>query len=492
MTSTDIYKDIATRTNGNIYIGVVGPVRTGKSTFIRKTMEHMVLNEIDDPYLKERTIDELPQASAGKTIMTTEPKFVPEDGIEINLGENNKCNIRMVDCVGYVVDGALGQTENDGPRMVQTAWSEQELPFDKAAEIGTQKVIHEHSTINVVITTDGSIGDILREDYIPAEKKIIKEMKESGKPFVVVLNSMFPSGEQTLLIREAMEHEYGVPVMIKNCSELSAQDIEEILSQALLEFPISKINVDLPSWITYLDPDNEIKLNIYSWIRNCAKECSCIRQIESLSAKLKENEYIKDSCAVLKSLGDGTARLDIKLDQGLYFNIISRIFEKEIKNDGDLMIELTQLIKDKKEYDKIRNSFEIAKQNGYGIVRPSREELLLDKPEGYRQGSRFGVKIKATAPTYHIIKSDIMSEISPIVGDEEQSNTLLSFMDQNYGENNEQIWNYNIFGKTVYDMVSDGLESKFERLPDEARYKLQETLSKILNEGSGGLICIIL
>ncbi len=492
MTSTNIYQDIAMRTGGNIYIGVVGPVRTGKSTFIRKVMEHLVLDEIDDPFLRERTIDELPQASAGKTIMTTEPKFVPENAIEIHLKDNAKCNIRMVDCVGFVVDGAIGQFEGDVPRMVRTPWSEKEISFEQAAEIGTRKVICEHSTISVIVTTDGSIGDIPREEFLDAERRVIQEMKKTGKPFVVLLNSMFPTGEQTLMIKEAIKDEYQVPVIIKNCNELSSVDVEEILSMILTEFPISKINIDLPSWVTYLSKDNTIKQEVYSWIRSCAGKYKTMRHLSSLCDDLGQNQYIERAETIDMELGDGSAGIRLQLPKSLYFNMVSQILGRDIMDDGDLMMELELLQKSRDEYDKIKSAFEIAKQNGYGIVRPEKNDLSMDLPTEYRQGSRFGIKIKATAPTYHIIKADICSEISPIVGDEEQSKTLLGFMGEHFDENMDEIWNYNIFGKTVYDMVSEGLEGKFDRLPDDARFKLQETLSKILNEGSGGLICIIL
>lgn len=492
MTSTKIYQDIAARTGGNIYIGVVGPVRTGKSTFIRKVMEHLVLGEISDPFLRERTIDELPQASAGKTIMTTEPKFVPENAIQIHLKDDSKCNIRMVDCVGFVVDGAIGQFEDDAPRMVRTPWSEDEISFEQAAEIGTQKVIREHSTISVIVTTDGSFGEISREEYVDAEKRVINEMKKTKKPFVVLLNSMFPSGEQTRMIQQAIQDEHHVPVIIKNCNELTGEDVEEILSMILTEFPISKINVDLPSWITYLPKDNQIKQEVYSWIRTCAASYKTMRHLNPLCNDLKKNQYIDSASTRDKQLGEGSAEIKLDLPKSLYFDMVSKILGSEIIDDGDLLLQLEHLKKSSDDYEKIKSAFEVAKQNGYGIVKPERNDLTMELPTEYRQGNRFGIKIKATAPTYHIIKADICSEISPIVGDEEQSKTLLGFMGEHYGENMDAIWDYNIFGKTVYDMVGEGLEGKFGRLPDDARFKLQETLSKILNEGSGGLICIIL
>ncbi len=492
MTSTKIYQDIAARTGGNIYIGVVGPVRTGKSTFIRKVMEHLVLNEINDPFLKERTIDELPQASAGKTIMTTEPKFVPENAIQINLKDNAKCNIRMVDCVGFVVDGAIGQYEDDAPRMVRTPWSDDEISFEQAAEIGTQKVIREHSTITVVVTTDGSFGDLQREEYIDAERRVINEMKKTGKPFIILLNSMFPSGEQTKMIQQSIEDEYQTPVIIKNCNELVADDINEILSLILAEFPIAKINVDMPTWIMHLENNNPIKQEVYDWIRTCACKYKTMSQINAMCTDLEKNQYIEMADSSNKQLGDGGAEIHIDLPKSLYFSMLSKILGREIKDDGDLMLEIEHLQHYSNEYEKIRTAFEIAKQNGYGIVKPNRNDLTMELPTEYRQGNRFGVRIKATAPTYHIIRADICSEISPIVGDEEQSKTLLGFMGEHYHENMDEIWNYNIFGKTVYDMVDEGFEGKFGRLPDDARCKLQETLSKILNEGSGGLICIIL
>ena len=492
MTSANIYQDISARTGGNVYIGVVGPVRTGKSTFIRKVMEHLVIDEIEDPFLRERTIDELPQASAGKTIMTTEPKFVPENAIEIHLKDNAKCNVRLVDCVGYVVDGAIGQFEGDIPRMVHTPWSDKEMPFEQAAEIGTRKVIREHSTISVIVTTDGSIGDIPRDEYIAAEKRVIQEMKNTGKPFVVLLNSMFPEGEQTLMISEAIKSEYKIPVIVKNCSELTAEDVEEILSMILAEFPITKIEIDLPSWITYLSKNDPIKREIYDWIRNNASKYKAMSQLPQLCQDFSRNQYIQCAEIVSEQFGNGNAGIKIGLPETLYFNMVSEILGHQIKDDGDLLLELEKLQNSNEEYKKIKSAFDIAKQSGYGIVKPERDDLSMELPSEYRQGSRFGIKIKASAPTYHIIKADINSEISPIVGDEEQSKTLLGFIDAHYGENPDAIWDYNIFGKTVYDMVSEGLEGKFDRLPDDARFKLQETLSKILNEGSGGLICIIL
>ena len=492
MTSTNIYEDISARTGGNIYIGVVGPVRTGKSTFIRKVMEHLVIDEIDDPFLRERTIDELPQASAGKTIMTTEPKFVPENAIEIHLKDNAKCNIRLVDCVGYVVDGAIGQFEGDIPRMVHTPWSDREMSFEQAAELGTRKVIKEHSTISVIVTTDGSIGEISRDEYINAEKRVIQEMKNTGKPFVVLMNSMFPEGEQTILIRNAIADEYKVPVVVKNCSELTSSDVDEILTMILAEFPINKIDVDLPSWVTYLSRDDALRRGIYDWIYKYASKYRTMRELPLLCEDLLKNEYIEEAKICSEEFGKGDVRINLSLPENLYFNMVSGILGYPIKDDGDLLIELKSLQKAKIEYEKIKSAFDIAKQSGYGIVKPDRSDLSMELPTEYRQGSRFGIKIKASAPTYHIIKADINSEISPIVGDEEQSKTLLGFIGTHYGENTDAIWDYNIFGKTVYDMVSEGLEGKFDRLPDDSRFKLQETLGKILNEGSGGLICIIL
>ncbi len=492
MMTTDIYRDIAARTAGNIYIGVVGPVRTGKSTFIRKVMEHLVLGEIEDPYLRQRTIDELPQASAGRTIMTTEPKFVPENGIEVSLGESGKCNIRMVDCVGYVVDGALGQFESDGPRMVLTPWKEEEMPFQQAAEIGTRKVITEHSTVGVVVTTDGSIGEIPREEYATVETRIINEMKSTGKPFVVVLNSLFPLGEQAVLIKQSLEKAHGVPVLVKNCSELTADDVEEILSQMLTSFPLKAINVDIPTWVTYLDKEDPIRKELYESICGSACTCRTIREIDMFCEKASAHRYVENVCVTCKGLGSGVVEVKIKLPDHLFYELISRILDKPIEDDGDMMQELNRLQTMRLEYDKISAAFAVAKQSGYGIVKPSREDLELSFPESYRQGNRFGVKVKATAPTYHIIKADVSSEIAPIVGDEEQSTTLLAFMEEHYKENIDKIWDYDIFGKTVFGMVNDGLQTKFDRLPDDARCKLQEALSKILNEGSGGLICIIL
>ena len=491
MASTDIYQDIATRTGGNIYIGVVGPVRTGKSTFIRKAMEHLVLNNIEDPYLRGRTIDELPQASAGKTIMTTEPKFVPENAVAVQINHTH-CNIRMVDCVGFMVEGALGQSENDMPRMVNTPWSDQPISFEQAAEIGTRKVIREHATIGVVVTTDGSIGELAREEYLDAERKVIAEMKQTGKPFVVLLNSMFPDGEQAQMIRQSMQEEYGVTVLVKNCGEMGERDVADVLGAVALEFPICCICLDIPGWIPYLEASNPIKKALYASVRDAAGQFSTVRQLGALEQKIAENDLIVAAETEAVDMGTGDITLKIGLQDSLYFDMVSELLGKPISNDGDLMLELRALAGAKQNYDKIKSAFELAKGNGYGIVTPDKEDLTLEAPESYRQGNRFGVKIRASAPTYHIIKADVFSEISPIVGDEEQAGALLRYMKEQYADNKDAIWTYDIFGKSVYDMVGDGLKNKFDRLPDDARCKLQETLSRILNEGSGGLICIIL
>ncbi len=492
MTSTDIYRNIAARTGGNIYIGVVGPVRTGKSTFIRQVMKHLVLDEIEDPYLLQRTIDELPQASAGRTIMTTEPKFIPENAIEVSLGDHVKCNVRMVDCVGYVVDGALGQQEDDGPRMVLTPWQEQAIPFQQAAEIGTNKVINEHSTINVLITTDGSIGEIGRDAYEPVEERLVHELQKHNKPFIIVLNSMFPDSEQARLLRQHMEEQYGASVLVKNCNELSSQDVDEIISDILLAFPISKINIDLPSWITFLDPADDLKRDLYTHIKECGNRCHTIRQMNDFCALLCDCKNITEAFVEKSDLSNGTVNVKIDVPMALFYEMLSSVLKTKINDDGDLLQQLTMLEQMRREYDKIKKAFQVARERGYGIVQPTKADLVLEKPECYRQGNRFGLRMKASAPTYHIIQTNISSEISPIIGDEEQSKTLQTFMEENLEGNVDKIWDYDIFGKTIYSMVNDGIENKFDSLPDEARFKLQEALTKIMNEGSGGLICIIL
>lgn len=492
ITQTEIYRDIATRTGGDIYIGVVGPVRTGKSTFIKKFMETLVIPNIPNEYKRERAVDELPQSSAGKTIMTTEPKFIPDEAVEIVMEDNARFNVRMIDCVGYVVDSALGYIENDQPRKVMTPWDENEMEFQRAAEIGTKKVICEHSTIGLVITTDGSIGEIPRSDYIEAEQRIIYELKAINKPFVLLVNSMFPESDSARELRDKLEDEYDVPVMCVNCIELTQDEILDIIKTVLLEFPIKQIEVNIPDWVNTLDSDHWLKRELFTSIVDSAKDLHNIREIKKMVNALGKLEALENCSISGMDLGSGSADIEMEFDKELYYKILSETAGIEINNDSELIAFITDMASVKSKYDKISSAFEEAKATGYGIVNPGIEDLTLAEPEIFKQGGRFGVKLKATAPSYHIIQANINAEVSPIVGSEKQSEELIMYLMEDFEENPAKIWESNIFGKSVHELVNEGLQNKISKMPEDARFKLQETLSRIINEGSGGLICIIL
>lgn len=491
-TQTDIYRDIAARTGGDIYIGVVGPVRTGKSTFIKKFMETLVIPNIPNEYKRERAVDELPQSSAGKTIMTTEPKFIPDEAVEIVMDDNARFNVRMIDCVGYVVDSALGYIENEQPRRVMTPWDENEIEFQKAAEIGTKKVICEHSTIGLVITTDGSIGEIPRSDYQSAEKRIVDELKSINKPFVLLINSMFPESESARQLRDKLEQEYDVPVMCVNCLELEQDEILQIIKTILMEFPIKQIEVNIPEWINSLASEHWLKKQLFTSIVDSAKDLHNVREVKKMVSALESVNNL-ESCSINSmDLGSGSADIKMDFDKDLYYKILSETAGVEINNDGELIDFIVSMSEIKDKYTKIKSAFEEAQATGYGIVSPSTEDLSLAEPEIFKQGGRFGVKLKASAPSYHIIQANIKAEVSPIVGSERQSEELIMYLMEDFEENPQKIWESNIFGKSVHDLVNEGLQSKLAKMPEDARYKLQETLSRIINEGSGGLICIIL
>jgi len=492
MTSTSIYKDIATRTGGDIYIGVVGPVRTGKSTFIKKFMETLVIPNIEGEHKRERAVDELPQSSAGKTIMTTEPKFIPDEAAHIVLDDNTHFNVRMIDCVGYVVDSALGYIENDMPRKVMTPWDTNEMDFQTAAEIGTKKVICEHSTIGLVITTDGSIGEIPRHDYEGAERRIVDELKAINKPFVLLVNSMFPESDSAKDLCKKLEAEYNVPTMCINCIELDAVRIVDIIKTVLMEFPIKQITLDVPEWISSLDSGHWLKSELYSRILSLAEPLKNVRQINSYAKDLCALDNVTDAHIKNVDLGSGDADLHVDFDKQLYYKILSETAGVDIANDGELIYFIKTMSAIKAKYDKISSAFEEASATGYGIVNPDIEDLSLDEPEIFKQGTRFGVRLKASAPSYHIIQANIKTEVAPLVGSEKQSEELIMYLMQDFEENPAKIWESNIFGKSVHELVNEGLQTKLSKMPDDARSKLQETLSRIINEGSGGLICIIL
>lgn len=492
MENLEIYEDIKARTDGDIYVGVVGPVRTGKSTFIKNFMDLLVIPNIENSYKKERARDELPQSAAGRTIMTTEPKFVPNEAIEITIGDNLKLKTRLVDCVGYLVNNALGYMEEDVPRMVKTPWSDEEIPFEDAAEIGTRKVITEHSTIGILVTTDGSITEIPREDYVEAEARVVSELKALNKPFVIVLNTNDPYSENTRLLAEELEEKYGVSVIPTDCTNLNTEDINNIFGRILYEFPVERINITLPSWIDGLDYNHELKQELFKEIKEAFKDIKTIKMINSGIGKIKETEIILKTVLDKINLGNGSVNIDITLNNNLFYKILTEMTGIEMKNEADLFSTIGDLSKIKKEYDKVAVALEEVRQKGYGIVMPSMDELILDEPEIVKQGSRFGVKLKARAPSIHMLRADIETEVSPIVGSERQSEELVNYLLSEFENDPTKIWESNIFGKNLHELVNEGLQNKLYRMPEEAQGKLQETLERIVNEGSGGLICIIL
>ena len=492
MENINVYEDIAKRTDGDIYVGIVGPVRTGKSTFIKRFMDLLVIPNIENEYKKERATDELPQSASGRTIMTTEPKFVPNEAVQITIGENIKLKTRLVDCVGYLVNNAIGYLEDDVPRMVKTPWSEEEMPFEEAAEIGTKKVIQEHSTIGIVMTTDGSFTDIPRQDYIEAEERVITELKSLNKPFVIVLNSAYPNSEESIELAKKLEAKYENSVVCINCSELTTSDINNIFEKVLFEFPIEQININFPKWIDVLDETHPLKNTLLDELHSAFNNIKYLKQVNSSISAFKNSEIITKTSISKIELGTGTVFVSIELKEELFYNMLTEISGCQILNDGDLFATMSEFASIKKEYDKIAFALEEVKAKGYGIVTPSIDELILDEPEMIKQGSRFGVKLKAKAPSIHMIKADIETEVSPIVGSEKQSEELVNYLLSEFENNPKKIWESNIFGKSLHELVNEGLQNKLSHMPEDAQVKLQETLERIVNEGSGGLICIIL
>lgn len=492
MVNNDIYTDIAKRTDGDIYIGIVGPVRTGKSTFIKRFMEQLVIPNIYGDFRRERAIDELPQSAAGKTIMTTEPKFIPEEAAKVNINENTEFNVRMIDCVGYIVPSAIGYIENEAPRMVMTPWFEEEIPFAMAAEIGTRKVIQDHSTIGLVITTDGSISDIPREEYEEAEKRVISELSDINKPFIIILNCVDPESPEAEKLAREMSEEYGSAVLPVNCLELTEEKITDILKQVLYAFPVKEINIEMPKWITTLSKEHWLKNSVIHTITDAAENIHHVRDIYRLTGKIDSGEYIKNSQTEKIDLGNGSADIKISLEDDLFYKILGEETGLEIENDNDLLPLLKGLMKIKQEYEKIENALSEVEATGYGIVMPQIEDLTLEEPEIVKQGGKYGVRLRASAPSIHMMKADIVTEVNPIVGSEKQSEELVMYLMNEFDEDPKKIWNSNIFGKSLHELVNEGLHNKLYRMPVDARMKLQETLERIINEGCGGLICFIL
>lgn len=492
MESSSIYKDIAMRTEGDIYIGVVGPVRTGKSTFIKRFMEQIVLPNIESDFRRTRATDELPQSSAGKTIMTTEPKFIPEEAVHISLDANAAFDVRMIDCVGYIVPSSLGYIENNQPRMIMTPWFDKEIPFNMAAEIGTRKVITEHSTIGLVVTTDGSISDIPRSEYEEAEERVISELKEINKPFVVLLNCVNPHTHEAMHMREQLEMRYQVPVLAVNCLELGEDDIRMVLSRILYEFPVKEVAFDMPPWIMTLESGHWLKASIYTAVKESTANLSKIGQVSDNMNNLTECEHIESMNITAIDLGKGSARVSLHVPGHLFYRVLGEVTGIEIAGDSDLMPCMIDLADTKKKYEKFRCALEEVEATGYGIVMPNIEELSLEEPEIVKQGGRYGVRLRASAPSIHMMRADITTEVSPIVGSEKQSEELVMYLLRGFEEDPAKIWDSNIFGKSLHELVNEGLHNKLYRMPSDARIKLQETIEKVINEGCSGLICIII
>ena len=484
-----IYQDIAARTGGNIYVGVVGPVRTGKSTLVKRIMENLVIPGIEEPHRRERARDELPQSGSGKTIMTSEPKFVPEEAVEISPDGVTRLRVRMIDSVGYMVEGAVGAEEDGVPRMVTTPWYDHEIPMTQAAELGTKKVMDGHCTIGFVVTTDGSITDIPRGDYLAAEEKAIRDMKATGKPYLVIINTRNPASEGAKAVRQHIRDQYGVEAVIADCQAMEEEDIRDLLRQLLYSFPMRQLRVHMPRWLDALENDHPVKAALYQALKDRASEISTLGQAEAVLQQLQTLPQLQDFTLRDADLSTGTVTCTIVLPEALFYEILSSKAGMEIQTDAQLLTLLTELAQIRQEYDKISAALAAVKATGYGVVMPSPEEMKLEKPEILRKNGAFGVKLKAGAPSIHMMRVDIDTEISPMVGDEKQSRDLVERLT---GESAENLWQSNIFGKSVYELLQDGLNAKVVRLPEEVRGKFRGTLTRIVNEGASGLICLIL
>ena len=485
----NIYSRLAARTGGNIYVGVVGPVRTGKSTLIKRIMEKLVIPGIDDPYRAERARDELPQSGSGKTIMTSEPKFVPEEAVEISPDGTAKLRVRMIDSVGYMVDGAVGAEEGGVPRMVTTPWYDYEIPMTEAAELGTKKVMDEHCTIGLVVTTDGTVTDIPRQDYLTAEDRAIRDMQATKKPFLVVINSREPHGEAAKAVKETVKAKYGIDAAIADCQALDAEGIAQLLKNLLYAFPMGQLRVYLPRWMDALEPEHPVKAALYEALIQRAEQIGALGQAETTLSALKDLEQVLDFSIRSIDLGTGTVDCALGFPEKLFYEILSAKAGMPIQTDAQLLQLLTELSAVKQEYDKISDALSSVKATGYGIVMPTADEMKLEQPEMLRKNGAFGVKLKAGAPSIHMIRVDIDTEISPMVGSEQQSQDLIAYL---AGEEPEKLWESNIFGKSVYELIQEGLTAKVIRMPEEVRSKFRGSLSRIVNEGATGLICLIL
>lgn len=487
----DVYGDIKARTGGDIYIGVVGPVRTGKSTFIKRFMDLLVIPGIEDVHSKERAIDELPQSAAGKTIMTTEPKFIPKEAAKINISDDTQVNIRLIDCVGYMVEGASGHIENEQERLVKTPWFDYDIPFTQAAEMGTKKVINDHSTIGIVVTCDGSFGEIPRDNYLKAEEKTIEELKRLGKPFIVLLNSNRPYSDEVVNLSNQIAEQYNVAVMPVNCEQLRKDDITKIMETILSVFPISEIDFFIPKWAEMLPNDHWLKVDLINSVKDILKNLSLIRDANTNNF-ITESQFVKRFKVDKIDPKDGKVRVQVDFDDQYYYKILSDLIGVEIAGEYQFISTLREMSAKKQEYEKVANACQEVRYKGYGVVSPNQEEITIAEPEVIKHGSKYGVKIKALAPSIHMIKANIETEIAPIVGTEDQANDLITYIKENTKDNPEGIWDTNIFGKSIKQLVDDGIKTKIAKMNDESQVKLQETLQKIINDSNGGLVWIII
>ena len=487
MEKYEIIKNIAKRSGGDIYLGVVGAVRTGKSTFIKRVIETLVVPNIEDEYERKRALDEIPQSAQGKTIMTTEPKFVPNNTAHIKI-DDVECNIKLIDCVGYMINNAIGATDENGPRMVKTPWYTDEIPFTEAAEIGTEKVIKEHSTIGIVVTSDGSIGEFERNDYVDAEKRVVSELQEIGKPYIVLLNSIHPNQDETRKLSENLKEEYNVPVIPISVEAMNEKDMYDILKEALYEFPVLEVRVNMPEWISILNPDNKIKKSYIDSIKESVIEIDKIKDVDKICDHFLENEYIEKAYLSDVDTSTGIITVNLNAPNSLYDETLRELIDVDLKSKADLLSLFQEFNTAKKEYDQFKYALKMVKQTGYGIATPTIEDMKLDKPEIIKQGTRYGVKLKAVAPSIHMIRVDVESTFEPIIGSEIQSKELIDYLTKN----DNDIWKSEIFGRSLDSIVQEGIQSKINLMPDNIRYKLQNTLTRVVNKGSNNVITIVI
>ena len=490
--TASIYQDMAMRTGNSIYIGVVGPVRTGKSTFIKRFMEQQVLPNMENTYRRERARDELPQSGSGRAIMTAEPKFVPEEPVEMRLGDGAVYSVRLIDCVGYMIPGAVGQYEDLSPRMVMTPWYDHAIPMPEAAEMGTRKVITEHSTVGIVVTTDGTVTDFPREEYLEAEERVIRELQEIGKPFVVLVNSTDPQSSHCRAVAEEIRHRYHVSCLCVDCRELNAEDLDMMMQELLYAFPLQELQIFLPPWVTALAANHPIKEGIFHAVKENSPQILQIRDVKPYLEQLGSEGNISGVVCREINLGKGSAAVTLEVPRTLFYETLSQETGLSVADDGDLMEQIVQLADIKQAYDRIQPALQAVQETGYGIIMPGIEQLNLEDPEIVRQGGRFGIRMKASAPSVHLIHADIETTVSPIVGNEKQSEDMVNYLMQAYEGDTAKLWQANLFGRSFHEIVSDDLQAKITRLPEESRKKLREALERMINEGSGGLICIIL